>query len=337
MVPHVEFAVHEGSQVGAARRHAAMLAQQLGFDEVAAGRLALVVTELGTNLVRHAREGRLLLGAARAAPVPGVEVVALDRGPGMADVERCLRDGFSTGGTAGRGLGAVRRLAQEFGVYSQTGTGTVIAARLAASAGAGTHAKPGRPLDLAGLCLAAPHESVSGDSWAAHVDGATACIAIADGLGHGPDAARAADAAIALFERRPAADPAELLDGAHSALHGTRGAALALARCDAQQGLVTFAGAGNIVGRLISGSEDRSLMTAHGTVGLQIRHAPPQQQAWGAHALVVLHSDGISTRWNLDDAPGLLRCPALVVAAWILHRHLRGRDDATVVVLKRQG
>ena len=134
MAPHAEFAVEEASQVGAARRHAASLAQQLGFDEVAAGRVALIVSELGSNLVRHARQGRLLLHAAGEGAQRFVEVVSLDRGPGMADTERCLKDGYSTGGTNGSGLGGVRRLSDEFDLFSKPEAGTIVWSRVSTGA-----------------------------------------------------------------------------------------------------------------------------------------------------------------------------------------------------------
>ena len=336
MTPHAEFAVHESSQVGAARRHAADLSTRMGFDAVAAGRLAIVVTELGNNLVQHAREGRLLLACSRPGEPRGIEVISLDSGPGIADVERCMTDGFSTGGTPGGGLGSVRRLSQGFGVFSKPGGGTVIVGRVAASSAARPPAPAEALPELAGLCLAAPGESVSGDSWAASLSRTRSRVIVADGLGHGPDAGAAADAAIAVFEAAPDSDPAEVLTQAHAALRGTRGAAVAIACCDAERDRVTLYGAGNISSRLISGTQDRSLMTQHGTVGLQMRQVQPVAQAWPEHALLVLHSDGITTRWNLDDVPGLLRCSAIVVAAWILHTQRRGRDDATVVVLRRR-
>jgi anti-sigma regulatory factor (Ser/Thr protein kinase) len=336
MVPHTEFAVRETSQVGAARRHAAGMSARMGFDEVAAGRLAIVVTELSNNLVRHASEGRVLLAFSRPGEPRCIEVIALDRGPGIDNVERCMADGFSTGGTPGGGLGSVRRLSREFGMFSKLGSGTIVVARVAASSAPARPPRDEALTELAGVCVAAPHESVSGDSWAAVTGPSQGRLIVADGLGHGPVAAAAADAAVEVFEGTPAIDPAEVLERAHAALQGTRGAAVAIVAYDAEQGTVAVCGAGNISGRLISGVEDRALMMQHGTVGLQIRHAAAVKHVWPPHALLVLHSDGITTRWNLEDVPGLLRCPAIVVAAWILHMHLRGRDDATVVVLRRR-
>lgn len=118
--------VREPSQVGEARRRALALADELGFSQVRRGELAIVVSELCSNLCRHAVQGEVLL---RPLPGPGIEVLALDRGPGMADVAACLRDGYSTAGSAGIGLGAVARLSTEFDLYSRP-SGTVALARL---------------------------------------------------------------------------------------------------------------------------------------------------------------------------------------------------------------
>jgi len=335
VTPHLAIPVSEPTQVGEARRAAARLAGEHGLDETLRGRIALVVTELGNNLARHAQGGRLLLACARDAEGCRFEVLSLDQGPGMVDVNRCLRDGFSTGATPGTGFGAVRRLSSDFSVHSAPGRGTVILSRVWAPAlGAGAPAQRARVVHGA-VCLAAPGETVSGDAWAVRAGDDGVSVIVADGLGHGPGAAEAADATVAGFLAAPAGAPAATLERLHGQLRATRGAAVAIAALDVGAGEVVFAGAGNIAGRLISGVGDRTLLSQHGTLGLQVRRLQDTRQAWPEHALVVLHSDGIATRWSLADTPGLLQCDPAVVAGWILRDHLRGRDDATVVVLKR--
>ncbi|MBS0445915.1 MAG: ATP-binding protein [Proteobacteria bacterium] len=333
MIPHANFAVHEPSQVGAARRHAARLADALGFDDVAAGRVALVVTELGNNLVRHAQRGRLLVGARTERDVPCIEVLSLDHGPGMADVEACLADGYTSGSTPGTGLGAARRLASDFHYYSKVDQGTVILARMRAGT-AGRRAADGA-FSHGGVCLAAPGEVVSGDGWAYAEHAHGACLMMADGLGHGPDAAIASDGATGLLPLHAALAPGELLRKVHGALSGTRGAAVAIYALDAAGAGVTTCGAGNIAGRLISGNSDRTLLTQHGTAGVQIRQPQEQRSDWPPHALLIVHTDGLRTRWNLSAAADLVQCDVTVVAAWLIRDHCRGRDDATVVVVRR--
>jgi len=336
LTPHLALDIADPSQVGEARRAAARLATDVGLDDTAGGRVALAVTELGTNLSRHATGGRLLIAAHADGGREGIDVVSMDHGPGMADVERCLADGYSTGGTAGTGLGAVQRLCDEFSMFSVLGKGTVIFGRvLIANARSAAPAAATRFIAGA-VCLAAPGETVCGDAWSFRAEGASASLIVADGLGHGPVAAEAADAALAVFAARPACPPAQLLTLAHDALRSTRGAAVAIAALDAEAGTLLFCGAGNIAGRLISGIADRSLLSQHGTVGLQIRRLQDVTYEWGEHAILVLHSDGLTTRWTLADAGGLLQCHPVVIAAWLIRDQLRGRDDATVVVVRRR-
>ncbi len=335
---HTTWALHDASQVGEARRAATILAESLGLDATTTGRVALVATELGTNLVRHARGGRLLLCATRTAHgTPQVELLSLDDGPGMGNVAASMADGFSTGGTPGNGLGAVRRMSDQFDLYSQPGQGTVVLARIGQPLAGDTLRQLPRPrFATGGVAVCAPGEAVCGDAWAVHQNEETAAVLVADGLGHGPDAAEAANAAVALFDARPFAPPTQVLEGVHTGLRATRGAAVAMAHADAARGTVQFAGMGNISGRLLWGTGDRSLLSQHGTAGVQVRKVQAMDYDWPEHALLVLHSDGIATRWTLDDAPGLLRHPPTTIAAWLLRSHIRGKDDASVVVVRRE-
>lgn len=327
---HAVFPMGDPSRVGEARRHAAQLAADCGLDDVDAGRLALVVTELATNLVRHARHGRLWLSAR-----PGrseVEVVAVDEGPGIPDVERSLGDGFSTAGTPGTGLGAVRRLAQDFDLHSTVPGGTVVVARVRAARLPGP-----RDAFLPGaVSLAAPGENVCGDDWAFALEGDRASLVVADGLGHGPDAAEAAAVALESFAEDPFASPRQLMERIHQALRRTRGAAVMALQADAGAGTIRSAGAGNVMARLVSGVSDRALLCQHGTAGIAMRTPEEITTPWPPHALLVVYSDGIESRWSGGVlAPVLGRDP--VLAATLLARdHCRGRDDATVAVLRRK-
>ena len=111
------FPIRDMSQVGEARRAAEALAADARLGDSERGTLAIIVTEAATNLARHARAGRLCLTPIGDAEGKGIEVITLDEGPGISNVGRALEDGFSTGGTSGHGLGAMRRMASEFDIY----------------------------------------------------------------------------------------------------------------------------------------------------------------------------------------------------------------------------
>lgn len=335
MIPHIDIPITEASQVGEARRAAARLATEQNLDETTRGRIAIIVTELGTNLARHAQGGRLLIGCRATDAGFQLEVISIDGGPGMADVNRCLRDGHSSGGTAGTGLGAVQRLSTDFSAYSVAGKGTVILSRTWVPAPDAPGApSPRARFAHAGICVAAPGETISGDAWDIRIDGDKATVIVADGLGHGPVAAEAAAEALKAFNLFRGS-PAAVLDRAHPMMRGTRGAAVTIAELDAHAGTIVYAGAGNISGRMVSGVEDRTLMSQHGTLGVQIRRLQDVSYAWADHSIVVLHSDGLTTRWNFDGVGGLLQCDPAVIAGWLLRDHVRGHDDVTIVVLKR--
>jgi serine/threonine protein phosphatase PrpC len=186
------------------------------------------------------------------------------------------------------------------------------------------------------VSLAAPGESVCGDGWGFALQGDKAALLVVDGLGHGPEAAEAAQAALDLFREEPMKAPAQLLEHTHRRLRATRGAAVAMLQADAGADTVRASGAGNVVGRLVSGTSDRTLLTQHGTAGVTIRTPEENSTPWPAHALLVVCSDGIATRWQAETLrPVLGRDPALA-AALLVRDHCRGRDDATVAVLRRR-
>lgn len=324
--------VAEVTQVTAVRRAASELARRLGFDEVRIGQVALVVTEVGTNIVKHAGEGEILLRPLTCGERHGIEILAIDRGPGMANVARSMEDGHSTAGSYGVGMGAIGRMAAELDVYSVAGQGTVLWATL----WDGDGSVPECVWQVGAVCLPLPSEEVCGDSWDVVDAGAVLLLAVADGLGHGPDAAAASLPAVALLGRAPRTGPAGLVELAHNALRGTRGAAVAFARIDTIDDQLSFAGVGNIAACVFDGDSRRHLMSHNGIVGSNLRKVQEFTQPWSAEALLVLHSDGIGTRWDLGSYLGLaMRHPAVVAA--VLYRDFgRRRDDATVVVARRR-
>ncbi len=314
------------------------MATTLGFDEVATGRVALVATELATNLVRHASQGRLLIAVVESHGEPMVEILSMDRGPGMANVDMNLVDGYSTGGTSGSGLGAVRRLSNEFDIFSLPPSGTVVMARIAAKASLAALPDGERKSEsflVGAIALPAPGEIVCGDSWAFAQDGSRAGVLVADGLGHGFYAMEASMAAIAVFEANPLGRPSVVIEGMHQPLRPTRGAAVLMANLDGATKVISVSGAGNVLGHLISGLTHRSIVTQMGTVGVQIPKLRDDQCEWPDHAVFVLHSDGLTSRWDLGAATSILQHHPTVIAAWLIKDHGRGRDDATVVVVKR--
>jgi anti-sigma regulatory factor (Ser/Thr protein kinase) len=327
------FLLDEPSQVGNARRAATGLAESLGFDGEQAGKVGLAVTECASNVLKHARTGRVLLRALQSDGIDGIEIIALDKGPGIADVSASLRDGHSTSGTLGGGLGALSRMSQSFEIFTQPGRGTAVRLELWAKA------LPGgvQPIEIGGICIPMNGETVCGDDWAIETWRDQLTILVADGLGHGTSAHDAARAATNTFHAHARAEPQGIIEACHGALARTRGAALAVAKIAASAERGSFAGVGNIVCRVEATPAHRHLVSYNGTVGHTLRKLQEFAFPWPTGALLVLHSDGLGTHWDLSTYPGLTsRHPALIAA--VLYRDYdRGRDDVTVVVIRNRG
>jgi anti-sigma regulatory factor (Ser/Thr protein kinase) len=326
--------VDDPTQVGVARRAATTLAQQAGLDETTAGRAALVATELATNLTRHARGGELLLRVVHAGDRAGIELLAIDRGPGMASVERCLADGYTTGSSPGTGLGAVRRAATQFDVHSREPSGTVLAARVFA----GREPPMARGgIAWAAVCVPLRGEAVCGDAWGVVERDDGAAFVVADGLGHGPLAEEASRRAVDVLHDGDAAPPAALLARAHERMRGTRGAAVAFGVVDRATGAVRYAGIGNVAARVVGrDGASRSLVSLNGTVGVQIPTPKEFECTIAPGALLVVHTDGASSRWDLGRDPGLAARDPAVIAGALYREHARGTDDVTVLVGRRR-
>jgi hypothetical protein len=295
----------------------------------------VIVTEAGTNLVKHGGGGQLMLGVVEIGGRRQVEVIALDRGPGITNVPRSLEDGYSTSGSPGTGLGAMRRLASAFDIYSRPGQGTAVLARVGDLMRASTVA-PLRALEVGGLCMTMPGEHACGDAWEeeARVSGVT--ILVADGLGHGLGAAEAARESVTAFRSRHGSAPAARLETIHAALRSTRGAAVAVAEIDLQAHVVRFAGLGNVSARLIDDGRVRHLVSHNGTAGHSARRIDEFTYPWVAQNLLVMHTDGIATQRDLAVYPGLGERDPTLMAAVLYRDFARGRDDSAVVVARER-
>ncbi|MGZ4501273.1 MAG: ATP-binding SpoIIE family protein phosphatase [Nocardioidaceae bacterium] len=319
--------VGDDTAPGTVRRRAVEIAEQVALDVTRTGQVAIVATELGTNLVKHGREGVIVLRLLRSDNEGGVGILAMDSGPGMRDVRAVFGDGTSTTGTLGIGLGAVSRLATYFDVHSVPGRGTVVSASFWQRARSGSA--------VAGLTRTLAGESECGDAYAVRAAEDGWLLLSVDGLGHGPLAAHAAAAATRCFYASAGVAPGLVMAELHRGLARTRGAAAAVAHLDTRRRRLTYAAVGNISGRIVLPGRgrggSRSLVTHPGIVGHNVRTTETtydlEPGSW-----VVLHSDGLTEKWDVDDYPGILgRAPELLAATLMRDAAVR-RDDASVLV-----
>src|SRR5262245_1880611 len=197
--------IQDPSQPSEARRIAQSMAEDLGFIETRRAEAGIVVTEAARNVYLHGGGGEIVLCPWQDRNAGGLDILALDKGRGMEDVTQCMRDGFSTAGTPGTGLGAIARLASRFEIYSAPGQGTGIFARVEKE----NRAEEG--LLTAAVSLPLGGEVACGDSWGEMHSPGRSVFIVADGLGHGQDAAEAAQEAVRIFHGVPDLNPKPML------------------------------------------------------------------------------------------------------------------------------
>ena len=322
--------VTDPSAVGEARRRIVAFAEKIGLDNHL-GAIALAATEMATNLVKHVGKGYLLVQRITEMGGDGLRIISVDRGPGIADLTKALTDGHSTTGSMGSGLGSVKRLASTFEVYTIPGSGALIGIEFWST----KRAQPSNlPIEVSVVAEPMLGEPVSGDGWGAVTSHEYVTLMLADGLGHGVLAAEAAQEAERILAISKDASLCDIVSETHGALRKTRGAALALARIDSHRGVLTFAGVGNIAASIVTAAGSRSLPSHNGTVGQNVVRVQEFAYPWTADSLLILHSDGLTTRWDIQRYPGLQsKDPSLIAA--LLHRDFyRGRDDVTVLVAR---
>jgi anti-sigma regulatory factor (Ser/Thr protein kinase) len=327
---HRTMPVTEPSQPSAARFLAREVADRASFGEDDAYRAGLIATEMSTNLVKHARGGEFLARITSSGPDGEIELIALDRGPGMRDSIASLRDGHSTAGTPGNGLGAIRRLADSFDLFSTPGRGTIVVARVRGHRAAAAT----RTMSVAAVSVAKPGETVCGDAWDVRYASSGASVVIADGLGHGLQAAEAAEAAVTAFRGKPHNTNIAAMEAIHLGIRHTRGAAGAIAEIHRDDHVVRCVGVGNIATAVWRNGAVRQAVSHNGTLGHEARVIREYTYPWAEDAVVVMHSDGLVSHWSLDEYRGLRQRHPSIIAALLYRDFNRGRDDVTVVVGK---
>lgn len=327
--------ITETSQVGEARRCASALAADLEFNETERGKVAIIVTELANNLIKHAKNGEIILRSLRNNAKYGIEIIGLDAGPGMGNVGQCLRDGFSTAGTTGTGLGAIQRQANLFDIYSVTGVGTVLVAQIWSVKDTEINEPTAEALEIGAINLPKLGQEISGDNWAVVNLANRSLILVADGLGSGILAAEASREAVRIFRTKAALNPKIIMEMAHAALRSTRGAAVAIAEINRVEKIVRYVGIGNISSAIVTENNSQSMVSYTGTVGHQIRKIEEFVYPFRDRSLLIMHSDGLGSQWSLERYPGLAWRHPAAIAGTLYRDFKRSRDDVTVLVAKQ--
>ena len=328
----VSVAIVQLAQVKQAVHLARNFAESLGFSSADCDEIALVVSELGSNLVRHASGGTMTLSGIEASGRAGIRIESEDSGPGIPDVERALTDGYSTAGSLGFGLGTVNRLMDDLEVYSQSPHGT----RLVSQRWMRPERKNLRLDEIRFGAATRPYRHLpeNGDAFVIMQWDRFALAGVIDGLGHGPFAQRAAQTARQYLEQHFDQPLDSLFLGVQRACRATRGVVMALARFDLAHHKVTVGSVGNIEVRMFGSPESFSLIVRRGVIGLNAPNPVLLEHPWLPSCVLVMHSDGLRTHWHWSEFPELADAAPDTIAKRLLQSLGKLEDDATVIVAR---
>ena len=344
MKEYESVALVEEAHIGQARRALRRRAAELDFSDRQMAEIDIAVKELGSNAIKFGRAtGQIYFTATDTDLDPaGVEILYLDKGPGIEDTALAIEDGYTTSGSMGAGLGAVKRMADEFHIYSmvhsstrrlsmyeRTTHGTTIALRKYVAQDE-ARVKNGRARWGAFTRPQADEES-NGDGYLIKTVENRQLVAIIDGLGHGEGARAATTAAIASIEENAGQPVEAIIRAAHEALRPTRGAVVGLAAIDGLSRTVEYAGIGNTDFRVLGGSKPLRFISLNGTLGSRLARVKVFKEQLPRSATVVLSTDGISDRWDPESYPGLLGLHPQLLCATVMRDYGRLNDDATIL------
>jgi anti-sigma regulatory factor (Ser/Thr protein kinase) len=312
-------------------------AAAVGFPREECEEIALAAVELASNLVKHASGGgTIAFRPCGSNGRPGLQIESTDHGPGFADFERALADGYSTAGSLGTGLGTVNRMMDALECHSVPPSGTrIVCQRWVRPQGL---VPLSRELEFGAASRAYRNTRENGDAFVIRQWDGMALGGVIDGLGHGQFAQRAAQTARQYIESHFDQPLEALFRGVARACQSTRGVVMALTRIDSARRVFTVANIGNIEVRVLAG-DGRSANTPpvrRGVLGLNAPAPISVEQPWTETTLLVMHSDGLRTHWSWKDFDGLHRQAAGTIAQTLLRTLGKIDDDATVLVIRNR-
>ncbi len=321
------------AEVIAIRRISKEIAKDIGFDVRAQEEIVLVVSELASNIIKYANRGILTLTPVSLAEQNGLMIEATDSGPGFNE-NTALKDGFSSSGTLGCGLGAVNRMMDEFDIHTnennQLGTRIVCKRWLRKKSSVNGRC----PFDIGIVSRPKPGEDVNGDSFVIKQGNGQSLVAVIDGVGHGRLAHQAAQAARHYIENHSELPFLDIFRGVDRACRSSRGVVMALASFDWDSMKLTFASVGNIEVKVLGAQEKFKFIVRRGIVGKNAPNPVITENDWRMDYALALHSDGLSTHWNWKDFSHHSDRSAQFIAEY-MHRALeKDSDDTTLIIVK---
>jgi|GEM_PF-169260 len=332
--PHTRYKVPERSYSSIVKKEIHKLAASIGLTSTRLAETDIVVSEMISNLNKHTPEGELLV-----KPVLdnynrlGIEIISIDGGKGIENLSEMIKDGKSTAGTLGQGLGAIRRLSDNFDIYSLPGWGTIVLSRIFTSTKTDNINKT--LFGINALMLPKNGEDLCGDGWTFYKQGASVKLIALDGLGHGPEAHKASEKAVKEFTELQGVTPSDTIRILHRKIRDTRGAVGMIFHFDSVVNMLAYAGLGNISAKIINPESTKNLMSYNGIIGHTIPNTINSNTiSWHPNDTLIIYSDGLKSRWDLIQLPNILHYDGSVLAAALYKDLSRKTDDLLIIVIK---
>lgn len=328
------FEIRDTSDVGRLRRAVLEMAKVEGLNDEICGRLAIISNEISTNILKHSKtKGHVLVSKINNKSVMGFEIIGIDKGVGIKNVNNAIKDGYSTAGSLGMGLGAIKRLSDSFDIYSNLNNGTAILSRVYQNINL-LNNEDDTFYNAGVVSVQMPGQEVCGDDWCIEKYNNKLMILIIDGLGHGYGAAKASQQAIDFFRSNISLNIEELIYKLDENLIGTRGAVLSIALIDQENNNILYAGIGNISAKIISNNTQQSILSYDGMVGGNVIKVKKLSYILPENSILIMNTDGLCSNISIEGYPGLSNRSASLIASIIYRDNKRGNDDATVIVFK---
>jgi len=321
------------------------LANSYGFTD-RTGDISLALTELCTNLFKYAGGGKVSVNlfpdldshGGKTPSQTGLEITVVDSGPGIYNLDRAFKDGFSSSDSRGSGLGKVNQATDEIDVTTGP-EGTRFTFRVWSRSPERNFDPVVPPLSFGFATRKHPAMDHNGDAFIHKLWDNRALIGVIDGVGHGERAHKASSKAREYIEKHYDVSLKSVLSGTNRACRGTRGAVAGLLRFhwnNEDTVGIEFAGVGNIKCRVLADRKKEHLISKRGLIGKSFPVPRIVFREWTGNKrkAIFLYSDGIKSHWTVEDFEGVMEQQAPVMANRLLSELGRPNDDATIAVTK---
>lgn len=336
---------HE-SDIGICRRKGVALSKEMGFDNVKQGEIAILISELGTNVLKHGGgKGKIVISQIENEQFQkAIEIWCCDSGNGIPDLRNALVDGFSKKNTLGIGLGAITRLSDEIEInpasqsyfqneYFSGQNNFDHCLRSIKWVPSNKKISLNKNLITGAVSRCHPGEHLNGDAFLiVNVDKDLTVAAVIDGLGHGKEANLASEKAKEQIILKSDLPLDSLMKHVHNSIRGTRGATIGIARINTKTNRLQFSGIGNIESFIISSKTKKTLLSFGGIMGHNMRTPRVFDFDFLSDDTLCMYSDGITTRWRQEDIDWNISPQKN--AEQIINNHSRPNDDATILIIR---